>query len=149
MKSPDSSPQHRVLFVCMGNICRSPTAEAVFRKLVDGSRMAGAVEIDSAGTAGYHIGAKPDPRAIAVGKAKGYELHALRARQVDAEDFDKYDILVAMDQTNIAHLKEICPPGLEHKLQLLMKFAPGKKGGEVPDPYYGSNADFEHALKLI
>lgn len=135
--------------VCMGNICRSPTAEAVFRKLVNESHFADAIEIDSAGTIGSHTGSKPDPRAIELGAARGYELDLLRARQVTSADFDRFDYVVAMDAQNLRRLKEISPSESAHKIQLLMTFSPDAEAREVPDPYYGSAADFEHALALI
>jgi protein-tyrosine phosphatase len=147
---PSSVPvNYRVLFVCMGNICRSPTAEAVFRKLVAESPLAGKMEIDSAGTIGFHAGAKPDRRAIAHGASRGYDLERLRARQVAEADFARFDYVIAMDTQNVLHLKAVCPPEQAHKIQLLMAYAPDVGNHEVPDPYYGSAADFEHALALI
>jgi len=143
------SASHRVLFVCMGNICRSPTAEAVFRKLVAESPLAGKMEIDSAGTIGAHAGAKPDPRAIELGARRGYELERLRARQVAEADFARFDFVIAMDVQNVLHLRAVCPPEQAHKIELLMAFAPDAGTIDVPDPYYGSAADFEHALALI
>ena len=143
------SVKHRVLFVCMGNICRSPTAEAVFRKMVDESPLAGRMEIDSAGTIGSHAGAKPDPRAIELAASHGYALERLRARQVMEADFGRFDYVIAMDAQNVQHLKDACPPDAAHKIELLMAFAPDAGTHEVPDPYYGSAADFEHALTLI
>ena len=144
-----SSAAPQVLFVCMGNICRSPSAEAVFRKLVDESPLAGKIVVDSAGTIGAHAGAKPDPRAIEIGKARGYKLEKLRARQVVLADFSRFDFVVAMDLQNVQHLKAICPPEAMHKIALLMSFSPDAGSAEVPDPYYGGTADFEHALSLI
>ncbi|MEP7154314.1 MAG: low molecular weight protein-tyrosine-phosphatase [Betaproteobacteria bacterium] len=139
----------RVLFICMGNICRSPTAEGVFRKMVDDSSLAKKIEIDSAGTIGSHAGSKPDPRAIELASSRGYTLEKLRARQVTPADFERYDHIIAMDAQNLKHLREICPPELADKVELLMDFAPQSDSREVPDPYYGSAADFEHALVLI
>lgn len=141
--------KHRVLFVCMGNICRSPTAEAVFRRLVDNSPLAGKMEIDSAGTIGAHAGARPDPRAIQLAASRGYELERIRARQIVAADFDRFDFVIAMDELNVRHLKSMCPPDLTHKIELLLAFSPDVGTSEVPDPYYGSAGDFEHALALI
>ncbi|MBL0122339.1 MAG: low molecular weight phosphotyrosine protein phosphatase [Betaproteobacteria bacterium] len=138
-----------VIFICMGNICRSPTAEGVFRKLVGESPLAGKMEIDSAGTLGAHAGAKPDPRAIALAASRGYELEKLRARQVAEADFLKFDYVIAMDVQNFRHLKAVCPPEQAHKIELLLGFSPDAGALEVPDPYYGSAADFEHALELI
>ena len=144
-----SSAAPKVLFVCMGNICRSPTAEAVFRKLVEESPLDGKMLIDSAGTIGAHAGAKPDPRAIEIGKGHGYQLEKLRARQVVPTDFSRFDFLIAMDLQNVQHLKAICPPEALYKIAMLMSFAPDAGSTEVPDPYYGGPADFEHALALI
>ncbi len=141
--------KHRVLFVCMGNICRSPTAEAVFRKMVTESTLADRIEIDSAGTIGSHAGSKPDPRAIDIGAARGYELDNLRARQVTDADFASFDFVVAMDDRNVQHLNAKCPAELKHKIELLMAFAADAEAREVPDPYYGNTVDFEHALALI
>ena len=139
----------RVLFVCMGNICRSPTAEGVFRRMVEESPLAKKVEIDSAGTIGSHAGAKPDPRAIELAASRGYQLEKLRARQVVDADFERYDHIIAMDAQNLQHLREISPPDAAEKIELLMDYAPLADAREVPDPYYGSAADFEHALELI
>ena len=143
------SVKKSILFVCMGNICRSPTAEAVFRKLVAESPIAGKMEIDSAGTTGAHAGARPDPRAIELGKSRGYELEKLRARQIADADFLRFDHVIAMDAQNVQHLKAVCPAEMVHKIELLMSFAPDAGSLEVPDPYYGSTADFVHALALI
>ena len=139
----------RVLFVCMGNICRSPTAEGVFRRMVEASPLAKKVEIDSAGTIGSHAGSKPDPRAIELAASRGYQLEKLRARQVIEADFERYDHIIAMDAQNLQHLREISPPDAAEKIELLMDYAPQADAREVPDPYYGSAADFEHALGLI
>ena len=143
------STKHRVLFVCMGNICRSPTAEAVFRKLVAESPLAGKIEIDSAGTISAHSGARPDPRAIELGAGRGYDLARIRARQVAEDDFGRFDHVIAMDFRNVQHLKGVCPPDHAHKIELLMAFSADAGTLEVPDPYYGSAGDFEHALTLI
>ena len=143
------SVKHRVLFVCMGNICRSPTAEAVFRKMAGESPLAGKMEIDSAGTIGAHAGSKPDPRAIELASERGYEMEKLRARQVIESDFERFDHVIAMDAQNVRNLQEGCPPEHLHKIKLLLAFATDAGATEVPDPYYGSAADFAHALKLI
>ncbi|MEO8103270.1 MAG: low molecular weight protein-tyrosine-phosphatase [Betaproteobacteria bacterium] len=133
----------------MGNICRSPTAEAVFRKLVAESPLAGRMEIDSAGTIGAHAGARPDPRAVELGASRGYELEKIRARQIVLTDFDRFDYVIAMDEQNVRHLKSVCPPDSDHKIELLLAYSPDAGTLEVPDPYYGSAGDFEHALLLI
>lgn len=144
-----SASRPRVLFICMGNICRSPTAEGVFRKMVDGSVLAGKIDIDSAGTTGAHSGSPPDPRAIDVAARRGYDLAALRARQVSAADFELCDYIVAMDMQNMRYLEGVCPPRLAHKIELLLDYGGEEDDVEVPDPYYGSMQDFEHTLELI
>lgn len=135
-----------ILMVCMGNICRSPTAEAVLRQRVQLARLEGLLEIDSAGTHRYHIGHAPDRRSIAHGAKRGYALADLRARQLQENDFQRFDLLLAMDQDNLAHMQAICPAEWQHKLHLLMEFAPAHKSLIVPDPYYGESADFEIVL---
>jgi protein-tyrosine phosphatase len=139
----------KVLFVCMGNICRSPTAEAVFRKMVETSSLAGKVDIDSAGTHGYHEGATPDARAIAHAAKRGYDLTPLRAREVSPSDFERFDYVIAMDELNRRHLKSICPTRLQNKIELLLDYGGEADEYEVPDPYHGKPQDFEVALDLI
>jgi len=138
-----------ILFICMGNICRSPTAEGMFRALVEQAGLAGVVEIDSAGTHGYHVGAMPDQRAQRAARDQGYRLDQLRARQVEQRDFERFDLLLAMDYDNLDELRAACPPGAEDKLHLLMEFAPHTGVDEVPDPYYGGREGFELVLKLL
>ena len=123
-----------VLFVCMGNICRSPTAEGVFRHLVRQEHLEDRIHTDSAGTHAYHIGNPPDPRALATAERRGIELHDLRARRVLAVDFDMFDYVLAMDRDNYEILSTICPPGYETRLRMFMEFAPHLKIAEVPDP---------------
>jgi protein-tyrosine phosphatase len=139
----------KVLFVCMGNICRSPTAEAVFRRMVEQSPLAGKVDIDSAGTHGYHEGAPPDPRAIDHAGKRGYDLTQLRAREVSPSDFERFDYVIAMDETNRRHLRSICPTRLQNKIELLLEYGGEEDEYEVPDPYYGKPQDFDTALDLI
>lgn len=139
----------RVLFVCLGNICRSPTAEGVFRKLVVEQGWAERIEIDSAGTHAYHVGAPPDARAQAAARRRGVDLSALRGRQALAQDFERFDYVLAMDRENLENLLAICPTGLEHKLQLFMEFAPGREEDEVPDPYYGGPGGFDRVLDMV
>ena len=143
-----NSINHRVLFVCLGNICRSPTAEAVFRKLVEESPLAGKLEIDSAGTIGAHAGERPDHRSIEHGASRGYDLQPLRARQIAPADFERFDHVIAMDEKNIQHLKSLCPPENSHKIGLLLAFAPEAGTREVPDPYYGSAAEDRKSTRL-
>jgi len=138
-----------VLFVCTGNICRSPTAEGVFRKLVADAGLADRVAADSAGTHAYHDGEPPDPRAQAHAQRRGYDLSRLRARRVTREDFRDFDLIVAMDREHHAILARLAPPSAGHKVRLLLEFARGAAGDEVPDPYYGGPAGFEHVLDLV
>ena len=140
-----------VLFVCMGNICRSPTAEAVFRQQVKAAGYEKTIYIDSAGTHDYHIGAPPDERAQKAAVRRGYETHSLRARQVSEKDFYFFDYILAMDRANLAILKRECPPEHSHKLGLLMQYSDKFSQGveEVPDPYFGGNQGFEHVLNMV
>ena len=141
----------RVLFVCMGNICRSPTAEAVFRHQVTAAGFENAIHIDSAGTHDYHIGAPPDARAQKAAAQRGYDATELRARQVDETDFEVFDYILAMDKANLAILERECPPQYSHKLGLLMQYSERYSEGveEVPDPYFGGNQGFEHVLNMV
>ncbi|MFZ1576262.1 MAG: low molecular weight protein-tyrosine-phosphatase [Chromatiaceae bacterium] len=139
----------RILFVCMGNICRSPTAEGVFRHLLRGEGYDGLIATDSAGTHGYHIGEPPDERARETARRRGIDLSDLRARRVAREDFDLFDYILAMDQENHQALRAICPPVHRSKLRLFMDFAPDYGIREVPDPYYGSPGGFEQVFDLV
>ena len=139
----------KVLFVCMGNICRSPTAEAIFRKLAGESGLSDYLEIDSAGTHGFHAGRPPDPRSIAHAARRGFDLTALRSREVVASDFERFDHVIAMDDDNVQQLKAFCPNHLAKKITLLLDYARDSKYREVPDPYQGRAKDFELALDLI
>ncbi|HEX9391556.1 MAG TPA: low molecular weight protein-tyrosine-phosphatase [Usitatibacteraceae bacterium] len=138
-----------VLFVCMGNICRSPTAEGVFRKMVADSPLAGKIDIDSAGTHGYHVGSPPDARAVEHAAKRGYDLSPLRCRQVNATDFERFDYILAADAMNVKHLKAMCPTRLVHKIEYLLDYGGDEDAFEVPDPYQGEARDFELALDLI
>jgi protein-tyrosine phosphatase len=139
----------RVLFVCLGNICRSPSVEGVFRKLVDDAGLAHTIEIDSAGTGSWHVGKAPDRRAQATAQQRDIDITGLRARQIIPQDFAAFDYLIAMDQQNLADLNQSRPRSSQSTIQLLLDFGEGKTGREVPDPYYGSTADFEHMFDLI
>ena len=138
-----------VLFVCMGNICRSPTAEGVFRNLVRQEDLAHLIHTDSAGTHAYHVGNPPDARAQETAERRGIELHDLRARRVSEEDFDLFDYVLAMDSDNYEILSELCPPGYESRLRLFMEFAPHLNIPEVPDPYYGGASGFERVFDMV
>jgi protein-tyrosine phosphatase len=138
-----------VLFVCTGNICRSPTAEGVFRKLVADAGLNGWIAIDSAGTHGYHTGEPPDNRTQAAALRRGYDLSKLRARRVAREDFHRFDLVLAMDRDHHAILAKLAPPSAEHKVKLMMEFARSSARAEVPDPYYGGPDGFELVLDLL
>ncbi|SFN27600.1 protein-tyrosine phosphatase [Nitrosospira briensis] len=140
-----------VLFVCMGNICRSPTAEAVFRQQVKAAGFEHAIHIDSAGTHDYHVGQPPDERAQRAAQRRGYDTQKLRGRQVHERDFEVFHYILAMDRANLAILERECPPQYRHKLGLLMQYGEGFSQGiqEVPDPYFGGNQGFEHVLNMV
>jgi protein-tyrosine phosphatase len=131
----------RILFVCLGNICRSPLAEAAFR--AEAERLGLDAEADSAGTGGWHAGEPPDRRAIAAAKRNGVDISQLRARQVTGGDFERFDHIVALDDENLADLAAIRPAGSRARLSLLLDHAPGRAGQAVADPYYGGDADFD------
>jgi protein-tyrosine phosphatase len=135
-----------VCFVCLGNICRSPTAEAVMRRLVEEAGLAEHVEIDSAGTGDWHIGEAPDERAQRAGGQRGYDLAPLRARQIAAADFSRFDLIVAMDDANVTALQSVSPASGRDKIHLLMAFAPQGVDRVVADPYFGGAAGFETVL---
>ena len=140
----------KVLFVCMGNICRSPTAEGVFRDLVKKQGLQDHIHIDSAGTHAYHVGNGPDPRAQAAARKRDIDLSAQRARKVEAADFSKFDYVLAMDESNYADLEYIANDGShENKLSLFLEFSENNSQREVPDPYYGGDQGFEQVLDLI
>ncbi len=139
----------RVLFVCMGNICRSPTAEGVFRRLVEQQGLAGQITVDSAGTHDYHIGDAPDPRSQAAAASRGYDLSGLCARQVVPDDFSTFDYILAMDKANLGLLQQRCPQDCRGRLKLFLEFADDDALREVPDPYYGGAQGFEEVLDLV
>jgi protein-tyrosine phosphatase len=139
----------KVLFVCMGNICRSPTAQGVFEQQVAAAGLADVILVDSAGTHAYHVGEPPDPRARESALRRGVDLSSQRARKVSAEDFEHFHYVLAMDLDNYAILQRLCPSGQEDKLSLFLDFAPDTRQREVPDPYYGGHSGFEKVLDLI
>ena len=139
----------KVLFVCLGNICRSPSAEGVFRNLIREQGLEEHIQIDSAGTHAYHVGAPPDERAQAAALQRGIDMSDLRGRQVDEGDFYIFDYILAMDRENEYNLQSICPPEHESKVGLFMAYAESWSDDEVPDPYYGGTSGFERVLDMI
>ncbi len=139
----------KVLFVCMGNICRSPTAEAVFRRYVEQAELAPHFHIDSAGTHDYHIGAGPDPRTQQAARQRGYDMSKLRGRQVEAADFARFDYVLAMDMANLSILERLRPRDAQSHLGLFLEFAARHVEREVPDPYYGGADGFERVLDMV
>ena len=141
--------KYSVLFCCTGNICRSPTAEAVFRNKVVAAGLDRQMLIDSVGTHGYHVGEPPDPRAQTAAAARGYDLSSLRGRRIGRQDFERFDLVVAMDYDNRAFLQRLCPPAARHKLKLMMEYACRYTESEVPDPYSGGPEGFETVLDML
>jgi len=133
----------------MGNICRSPSAEAVFRHLVEEADLAEAISADSAATHSFHIGEAPDARAQAAAKKRGYDISMLRARQITRDDFRDFDLILAMDWENLSALRQQCPKIYQHKLMLLMRFANDFEEATVPEPYYGDADDFSKVLDYL
>ena len=134
-----------VLFVCLGNICRSPLAEGAFRKVVEDLGAGGRVLIDSAGTGGWHQGEAPDPRSIAVAARNGIDISAQRARQVVKADFSRFEHILAMDSSNLTHLRKLSPAVAPARLRLFLE----AEGMDVPDPYYGGPAGFETVFRMV
>lgn len=141
----------RVLFVCMGNICRSPLAEGVFSRLAETAGLLGEgkLDVDSAGTTRFHVGESPDSRAVSAARARGIDISGQCARQVAREDFERFHYVIALDRDNLARLERLAPAGAEERLSLLMAHAPGPTLDEVPDPYYGGPEGFERCIDLI
>lgn len=138
----------RVLFVCLGNICRSPTAEAIFRQRLQQAGLAERIEVDSAGTGDWHVGKAPDSRTQEAAKRRGYDLTSLRGRQVSADDFARFDLVLAMDAANLGDLQRLRPARAKGELDLYLRRF-GLAEGEVPDPYYGGSEGFEQVLDLL
>lgn len=139
----------KVLFVCLGNICRSPTADGIFRELVTSAKLDQKIMVDSAGTGAWHIGKAPDSRTIAAARTRGYDLSVLRARQVTARDFDEFDYVLAMDEANLVDLQQLKPAHFTGHLGLFLEFGARGDYREVPDPYYGGSDGFELVLDLV
>lgn len=140
---------YRVLMVCMGNICRSPTAEVVFRACVRRNNLGSKIEVDSAGTHGYHVGEAPDGRIQRAAALRGYDLSQLRARKVAPQDLDYFDLVLAMDKSNLDNLRRLALPEQQEKLRLFMDFAENFDDEEVPDPYYGLGHGFDLVLDMV
>ncbi len=139
----------KVLLVCMGNICRSPTAEGVFRRQVEAAGLAKQIHIDSAGTHDYHVGSAPDGRAQTAAAKRGYDLSRLRGRQVGQPDFRDFDYILAMDMDNLTRMQAQCPAEHAHKIGLFLEYSKNFLEREVPDPYYGGGAGFEKVLDMV
>jgi len=139
----------KVLFVCLGNICRSPTADGVFRKLLADRGLTDRITVDSCGTGDWHIGKAPDQRAQAAASKRGYDLSVLRARTVHSGDFDQFDFILAMDESNLRDLLDMAPLHLHGKIRLFLEYAPNAGLTAVPDPYYDGDGGFEHVLDLV
>lgn len=144
-----AAPPQRVLMVCTGNICRSPTAQGVLQRLAADAGMAGRLQVDSAGTHGYHVGEPPDARSQVHALRRGVDLSAQRARQLTAADFGEFDLVLVMDAANERAARALCPPAQRHKLHRLTEFCTRHTAREVPDPYYGGERGFEAVLDLI
>lgn len=140
---------YRVLLVCMGNICRSPTAEVVVRHYIKNNQLGDVVEVDSAGTHGYHVGEAPDSRTQRAASARGYNLSQLRARKVAHQDIDYFDLILAMDRSNLDNLRRMAPPDAHERLGLFMEYAKNFDDDEVPDPYYGLGHGFDLVLDMV
>ena len=139
----------RILFVCTGNICRSPTAEGVARHFIETGGLGGRIEVDSAGTQGYHVGEAPDPRAQKFAMQRGYDLSGLRARKLELRDFQEFDLVLGMDRGHLETMRRLCPPIYHPRLGLFMQFdGSGRFEDEVPDPYYGGPRGFDLVLDM-
>jgi protein-tyrosine phosphatase len=139
----------KVLFVCMGNICRSPTAHGVFEHMLNEQGLVAAIEVDSCGTHAYHIDEAPDRRSQQVAEQRGIGLGHLRARRVEMSDFEYFDYILAMDRDNLSILESLCPSQHADKLSLFLDFAPSRSESEVPDPYYGGPKGFDIVLDMV
>jgi len=138
-----------VLFVCLGNICRSPTAHGVFEALVAAAGLDGRIRVDSAGTGDWHIGQPPDQRTLQAALGRGYDLRHLRARQVERADFHRFDYVLAMDRSNLAHLQRLRPHGCDTAPHLFLNYGQKLSFQDVPDPYHGGQRDFDLVLDLV
>ncbi len=141
--------QTSVLFICLGNICRSSMAEGVLRARSHERAYTGRLHIESAGTGSWHVGNPPDRRAQSIADSRGIDISAQRARQIELQDFEKFDFLLAMDRQNLVDVKRMAGPGYAGVLKLFLDFAPGFEGGDVPDPYYGGEDGFAQVLDML
>jgi protein-tyrosine phosphatase len=141
--------KHRLLFVCLGNICRSPMAEGVFRRIAEEEGVAHLFEIDSAGLGDWHIGQAPDRRAQGAARRRGIDISGQSARQIARADYARFDLLLAMDSSNFEELVQLAPKDARHKIRRFLDFAPHAGTKDVPDPFYGEREGFDHALDLI
>lgn len=149
MPGQRADAKSRVLFVCLGNICRSPTAHGVFQALVDNNSLGALITVDSCGTGEWHVGKPSDRRATLEAARRGYDLSPLRARQICADDFTRFDYILAMDHMNLQELRAMCPADYRGHLGLFLSFAADVDVEEVPDPYYGGAEGFTHVLDLV
>lgn len=149
MGRSDQVPTRKVLFVCTGNICRSPTAAAVFRARAADRGLGDRLEADSAGTTGYHVGEGPDARAERHAVRRGYDMSDQQARRLEAADFDRFDLILGMDRSHLERLHQIAPPEAKDRIALFLDFAPNAGTRDIPDPYYGAGGAFERVLDLI
>lgn len=149
LPAPNGREPVRVLMVCMGNICRSPTAHGVFEKMVADAGLSARMAVDSAGTHGYHVGEPPDGRAQQHAARRGYDLSGQRARRLVRRDFQDFDLVLVMDEANEHAARALCPPSQAHRLRRLTDFCRTHAASEVPDPYYGGAAGFEEVLDLV
>ena len=141
--------KYRILFVCMGNICRSPTAEVLLIHKVNANNSADRFEIDSCGTHDYHVGHAPDSRSQEVAALRGIDLSYLKSRKIKQLDFDYYDLILVMDKLNQEHLEKYCPKEYRHKIKLILEYLPDQSLEEVPDPYYGGDQGFEEVFDIL
>jgi len=149
MTSTPAPAPYAALMVCMGNICRSPSAHGVLREMVKARGWSDWFSVDSCGTHAYHVGEEPDRRSQKHALLRGYDLSDLRARQLTREDFERHDLVLVMDHENMARAQALCPPAQRHKLHRLTEFCQEMRSAVVPDPYYGGDQGFEHVLNLI
>lgn len=138
----------RILFVCLGNICRSPLAEGVLRELADRNGVVSAISVDSAGTGAWHVGDPPDHRSIVVARRHGIDISGLQARKISRDDFESYDLILGMDRDNVRTLRQLAPPGTEGRISLFLEYAAGRDQ-DVPDPYYDGPEAFERLYQML